>query len=292
MSSIETVFRNSELQTLMERLPRLRVSILGRNIPSWHAWGVAGLALGTLLFMRLSLWAEGEATPAFMLVGAGYLSILLLRRISRRVFGYYRGVLFENLIPILALNLVILKLLDVPMGNILDRWALGVTAFLAVGRIGCLLTGCCHGKPAGWGMVYPWIPTQYAHRVRDQIRFLPVQAFESLLCGLLLASELIVYLGPHQPGDVLGLFLAGYAAGRFGLEYLRGDPRPHRLGLSEAQWTSCGLLASMLFTFLAIPSLRTIFWFSLLTGAVGAIAILIVFAPGALSNRHDCESRP
>jgi hypothetical protein len=48
----------------------------------------------------------------------------------------------------------------------------------------------------------------------------------------------------------------------------------------------------MLLTLLAMPSLRTIFWFSLLTGAFGLIAILNLFAPRALSNRDDFESRP
>ena len=30
----------------------------------------------------------------------------------------------------------------------LDATALGLGAFLACGRVGCTLAGCCHGRPA------------------------------------------------------------------------------------------------------------------------------------------------
>jgi hypothetical protein len=45
---------------------------------------------------------------------------------------------------------------------------------------------------------------------------------------------------------VLIWFLAAYSILRFGLEGLRGDPRPHFLGLSQARWMAMAEMATIL----------------------------------------------
>ncbi len=232
-------------QSRLERLPRLRHTFLGRRVSSWHTWGAVGLATGTLLFWALAFREQDNLAIAVMVTSLDYACILLIRRASQKIFGYTRGVLLEHFVLILGLNLLILGLLRHPMGSLLDQWIIGVTVFLMFGRIGCLSSGCCHGKPASWGVRYPWLIWKNAPPGLIDLRLLPVQAFESLLLGSLLGGEIILYLLPRHPGEILGFFLAGYAVGRFGLEFLRGDNRPYFLAFSEAQWTCLGVVTSM-----------------------------------------------
>ena len=67
---------------------------------------------------------------------------------------------------------------------------------------------------------------------------LPVQLFEAAALLALFAVLLAVYLktGRHTTG----IYLVGYAAIRFGLEFLRGDPRAAFCGLSIGQLISIG----------------------------------------------------
>jgi hypothetical protein len=231
------------IQPFLDRIPRLWVSLLGRRLSSWVAWGLVGLAPAAIISLVLAIRSGGNPAFLLLLAAADGVVILLVRTLSRRLFGYARGVLLEHLIPILLVNCLILWLAGLPVSAYLDAWMVGATVFLMFGRIGCLLSGCCHGMPAAWGMRYPWLVWKSAPAGLNELRLLPVQAFESMLFALLLAGQLWLYFVPHHPGEVLFLFLAGYSAGRFGLEFLRGDERPYFLGFSEAQWTAAGLAA-------------------------------------------------
>lgn len=239
------VLMSARFQALLDEFPRLRVSFLGRRMWSWNAWGMTGLILGTSLFLILTTHEAQEPLIAAMLVALNCVAMLLIQRISERLFGYVRGVLLEHLVPILVLNVLILGLGKLPVGAYLDRLIMGGTLFLMFGRIGCLSAGCCHGRPAVWGMHYSWLIWKNAPTGLRYVRLLPVQALESLLFAVLFGSELFLYIHPHQPGIIVTFFLAGYGAGRFCLEFLRGDARPYFLRLSEAQWTCLGLILSL-----------------------------------------------
>src|SRR5205085_11423296 len=118
----------------------------------------------------------------------------------------------------------------------LDVVSVGLCAFLAAGRVGCLLVGCCHGQPSSVGLSYgedcaaEGFP---AHLVG--VRLFPIPAVEA--AGLVFVGTCgFVALPFAQAGRVLIRFLLSYGVMRFGLEGLRGDPRPHALGLSHARW--------------------------------------------------------
>src|SRR6266536_430673 len=127
-----------------------------------------------------------------------------------------------------------------PLLPYLDVTVLGVGLFLACGRVGCLMVGCCHGRPASWGVRY-----------RDEhaaagfpaylvgVRLLPVQALESVWALAVSLAGAGLVLAGAAPGVALEWYLVAYAAGRFFLELVRGDAgRVYLLGFSEAQWTS------------------------------------------------------
>lgn len=131
----------------------------------------------------------------------------------------------------------------------------------ACGRIGCFFYGCCYGRlsesalavsfPRGspaWG-------EQLEHGLIDStalrsIPVLPTQLFEAAALLVLFALVLAIYLRTRR--YAAGVYLVGYAFIRFGLEYLRGDPRAAVGPFSISQTISIGVfLAGVVFLTLA-----------------------------------------
>lgn len=111
----------------------------------------------------------------------------------------------------------------------------------AVGRIGCVMAGCCHGFPYE-GPLALYYPNSLTGLSPDQGYF-PVQPLESvinvLICGILLLAAKKL----KRVTDMLFLYLSLYAVSRFFLEMLRGDAiRGVWNGLSTSQYISIGLL--------------------------------------------------
>lgn len=119
----------------------------------------------------------------------------------------------------------------------------------AIGRIGCIMAGCCHGMEyTGPLAIY------YPHSVTGlspEQGYFPVQGLEALLnvfvCLLLVWYE----RRKRRPMDMLFVYLGCYAVERFILELFRGDSiRGIYFGLSTSQWISVGLLAACAVHFL------------------------------------------
>ena len=81
------------------------------------------------------------------------------------------------------------------------------------------------------------------------VSVLPTQLFEA--AALLALFGLLMYVWHRQaalstkhqaPGTITGLYLCGYAVIRFGIEYLRGDPRAAVGPFSISQTISIGML--------------------------------------------------
>jgi phosphatidylglycerol:prolipoprotein diacylglycerol transferase len=106
-----------------------------------------------------------------------------------------------------------------------DSFALALPLGEALGRVGCFVSGCCYGTPSH----LPWaVYQQGAWRHPAQL----YAAAAALLLWLVLRP-----LRDRLPreGDLFKLYLAGYAATRFLLEFIRDHQGS--TGLSTAQWT-------------------------------------------------------
>jgi len=93
-----------------------------------------------------------------------------------------------------------------------NQIAIPVAMGMAVGRLGCLLRGCCYGRQTSlpWGMDFG-----------DHLARHPTQIYE-MIFDLLLA----VFLGWKKsrgvkPGELFKIFLNGYLSFRFLLEFIR-----------------------------------------------------------------------
>ena len=116
-----------------------------------------------------------------------------------------------------------------------DVFAIPLTVGIAVGRIGCFLTGLddnTHGLPTS----LPW-----AVDFGDGIPRHPAQLYEIAFL-LVVLLPLIVAKGRshYQAGELWTLFILGYLGFRLGLEFLKpGEPIG---GLTGIQWVCAGVL--------------------------------------------------
>ena len=115
----------------------------------------------------------------------------------------------------------------------------------AFGRIGCFCGGCCYGIPSNcFGVKFP--PGSLPYQKYGNIPLIPVQLMESV-CLLLIFLILFLKI-PFRKRAAWYLILM--PAGRFLLEFLRGDNRGDICGfywLSPAQVFSIVLLAAGFF---------------------------------------------
>jgi phosphatidylglycerol:prolipoprotein diacylglycerol transferase len=117
----------------------------------------------------------------------------------------------------------------------------------AVGRIGCLMAGCCWGSSCS----LPWAIT-YTNPIAAEnlgtplhVPLHPFPVYSSLFnFGLYLALAAL-YKSRPTPGRVFATYLMAYGVGRFALEWTRGDAaRGFVLGgaLSTSQLISLGMV--------------------------------------------------
>jgi phosphatidylglycerol:prolipoprotein diacylglycerol transferase len=140
-----------------------------------------------------------------------------------------------------------------PVWQVLDVFAPATAIGIGVGRFGCLLNGCCWGKPAElpWAITFPAqsLPWQ-EHLLHGWItaaapRSLPVhptQIYMAIDGFLLMALLLAFFPQRRRHGDAMALLMVGYAASRFLIEFLRNDVPPLRDGLTISQNISLLLL--------------------------------------------------
>ena len=132
----------------------------------------------------------------------------------------------------------------------------------AFGRIGCFFYGCCYGRDSdAWcAVTFPaGSPSWYEHG-RRTVSVLPTQLFEAAALFALFAALLAfwhrkTFMRGFGEGALTGLYMIGYGVIRFGIEYLRGDPRAAVGPFSISQTISVALVATGL-AFLAFSRIR------------------------------------
>ncbi|MEJ2670931.1 MAG: prolipoprotein diacylglyceryl transferase [Deltaproteobacteria bacterium] len=229
---------------LLDKLVRPEIRALQKTWQVYQVCGYTGFGLAIVLtislvaYLNLSPLVMGAITLLTALVFFG------LVMASKIVTGEEQIVYYHHEIAVLLATTLLLRLLKQPVLPYLDLTVLGIGLFLACGRIGCLMAGCCHGRPYRWGVSYrpehaeagftPWYVG---------VRLFPIQAVESgLVLGVVLVGTILVRRGA-APGTVLAWYTISYGMVRFVLEFWRGDPeRPYLWGFSEAQWISLALM--------------------------------------------------
>ena len=116
-----------------------------------------------------------------------------------------------------------------------DLFAMPLAAGIAIGRIGCFLSGLAdrtYGTPSS----LPW-----AIDFGDGIPRLPTQLYESIvLAAAAIVLDRLTRL-PHREGDVFKLFMTMYFGLRLLVDFLKPEVKI-LLGLSSLQWASVAVL--------------------------------------------------
>ena len=110
-----------------------------------------------------------------------------------------------------------------------------IPLFHIFGRIGCFLTGCCHGAVnESFGIAYT-----NSISAENGVPYLPIQLFEA--CGNLIIFVILCICGRRNNKYLkpLGLYFTMYGTMRFILEFWRGDSIRGIWGpFSTSQWIS------------------------------------------------------
>ena len=245
--------RSGAANRVFERLARTRMRLLRRDWPSFQLCGYTGLvfaiALGALLVVRsgLSLWVISAITLASMA------TFLVLAYATKIITGEEQLIYYHQEIAIMLVSALVARLLHGSVLPYMDVTILGVGTFLAFGRIGCLMVGCCHGRPCPWGIRYrsEHADEGFAHYLVG-VRLFPIQALESLFVFLVVIAGSVAVLRGHPAGTAFTLYTIGYGFARFCLEFFRGDSdRPYTLGFSQGQWLSLWLMCGVVWAELA-----------------------------------------
>lgn len=136
------------------------------------------------------------------------LEIIMLQNGGLSWFG---GLFFGSICGI-----VYLKIKKQSLLKILDLMVAFVALGQAIGRVGCLLNGCCYGKHSHAGIYF---------EVHDAV-LIPTQLYSSLLLILIFIVLRFLQDKPHKTGLIFYSYLLLYAPSRFLIEFLRAD-NPH-----------------------------------------------------------------
>jgi len=156
------------------------------------------------------------------------------------------GVFYGGLIGAVTVALIYLRRHRLPLWTTTDVFAPAIALGHAVGRLGCLMAGCCFGRPTSLPWAITFTNPQAAANVGTPlgIPLHPTQLYEAgaelLILGVLLAWE---RRGRPFPGRTFWTYMLLYGVSRFIIEFYRGDTRGVVFGaLSTSQFVSVVLV--------------------------------------------------
>jgi phosphatidylglycerol---prolipoprotein diacylglyceryl transferase len=115
-----------------------------------------------------------------------------------------------------------------------DRFAVALPFSIALGRLGCLVAGCCRGAP--WDG-----PVAIAYH--DGVLRHPAQLYEALFQLLAGWTLLALWRRGILFGRLFALYLAAYGVFRFATEFIRDTAKPFA-GFSAYQWMSLAMIVA------------------------------------------------
>jgi phosphatidylglycerol:prolipoprotein diacylglycerol transferase len=188
-------------------------------------WLLVGAIAGARALYVVTYWKESFAAEPlkeiFMVQHGGLV--------------YYGGLIGASLACILFA--VVKKL---PLWRLADVLAPSVALGYFFGRWGCLMNGCCYGRPTTlpWGIQFPKGEPSYPNFVH------PTQIYDSLLNLALYGFLAWLYRRKKFDGQVFAIYLICYALLRSFVELFRGDYTPTHYwgGSTPAQLVSVGIV--------------------------------------------------
>ena len=201
---------------------------------------IIGTAAGNVAAHRAGIDAFRAYVATMLLIPMALIGARLLfvganwrhfRHHPRDVFNPDQGgaAQYGGILLAVPLSFPLLAALGLPFGTFWDVSSFTILVGMIPTRIGCLLNGCCGGKPVRrWGILLPNHLGVWSRRV-------PTQLLEATLAAIILSACIAIWSSAPFPG-ALFLFAAGaYATGRLVLESVRErPPASRRVSLQHA----------------------------------------------------------
>jgi phosphatidylglycerol:prolipoprotein diacylglycerol transferase len=191
-------------------------TLLGIYAGTYAAW-LHGLTPGRVYLAMLLLFPVG-------LVGARLLFIIsnwhLYRGEPRRIWRQSEGgaSVFGGLVLSFLVSLPLLTVLRVPIGGFWDAASVTLLTGMIFTKVGCLLNGCCGGKPTS-GPLGLYLPNLHGIWRRR----LPTQLLEAGWAALILLGRVGLWSRRPFEGALFLYTVAAYSLGRCWLESTRED---------------------------------------------------------------------
>jgi phosphatidylglycerol:prolipoprotein diacylglycerol transferase len=242
------------------------------NLGNWpvYSYGVllaaaylAGLQLAVVRARRAGLDAArimdfGIYLIIAALVGAKLMLVVVdfnyFRQNPRELLSLARagGVFYGGLIAAVLVGLALVRRYKLPVWATGDLMAPGIALGHVIGRIGCLMAGCCYGRPTNvaWAVTFKDAAAAINVGTPLGIPLHPTQLYDAgaelIILGVLLATE---RRGKPYAGRTFWSYLLLYAISRFIIEFYRGDDARGVMFnvLSTSQVVSIAILPISLF---------------------------------------------
>ncbi len=212
--------------------PEERPPMTPAQVENFLTWAILGIIvggrLGYVLFYK----------PGYYLENPG--EILVLWRGGMSFHGGFLGVVIAGLL--------FCRRHRIPMLSAADMVAIAAPPGLMLGRIANFINAELWGRPSDvpWAVIFPGAAAQDCPGVAGLCARHPSQLYEAALEGLLL-GVLLLYLAFRRgwlrvPGQITGLFIAGYGLARFIVEFFRepdrqfvtpANPAGHVIGIGD-----------------------------------------------------------
>lgn len=157
------------------------------------------------------------------------------------------GVFYGGLIGAILTGYFLMRRYKLPWWKTADACAPGIAIGNFFGRQGCFAAGCCWGKPTTlpWGVKF----TELGHEITGvptDAYLHPTQLYESF--AMLLVFFFLLWLHKYRrfSGQVILSYALLYSVIRFGIEFLRDDPRGDVFGLTTLTGLSTSQIISII----------------------------------------------
>lgn len=172
----------------------------------------------------------------------------------KRPFGYY-GSVFGAIIGALIAD----YLFGLPWMICIAAFCIVAPFVKAIGRLRCLVQGCCHGSPASnmFGITITQPNTRVCSHANLGGALVHPTQFYSIISNIFIGMVMFrMLMVGSQSANVVSVYLILSSLARFVEETYRGEPQtPKPAGLSIYQWLSIvGLFAGTVFTMIPSPN--------------------------------------
>jgi phosphatidylglycerol:prolipoprotein diacylglycerol transferase len=151
------------------------------------------------------------------------------------------GVFYGGLIAALLVAVWLVRRYNLALWTTADLFAPGIALGHVIGRFGCLMAGCCYGRPTSVPWAITFTNPEAAANVGTPLG-VPLHPTQLYDAGAELAILLLLLFterrGKTFSGRTFWLYVLLYGISRFIIEFFRGDDRGVILGVSTSQFVS------------------------------------------------------